>query len=169
MFFLLLSSCLLCSIIMVIQSYKMYRDKIHKRLKNQFTRAKNLGTARQIFGTVPRLPVPRLPPGGRLPPSGRLPPPGDYLWEVVSAPLKCWAPVPHCIWDRYVYTSKIGSAVPKNRQHGAKNLACRADFFSACKWGLSYPLNQNANVTKRARFGAFAKSIVLQFLLTAAV
>ena len=85
MFFLLLSSCLLCSIIMVIQSYIMYRDKIHKRLKNQF---KNLGTARQIFGTVPRLPVPRLPPGGRLPPSGRLPPPGDYLREVVSAPLK---------------------------------------------------------------------------------
>ena len=89
MFFLLLSSCLLCSIIMVIQSYKMYRDEIHKRLKKQFTRAKNLGTARQIFGTVPRLPVPRLPPGGRLPPSGRLPPPGDYLREVVSAPLKC--------------------------------------------------------------------------------
>ena len=89
MFFLLLSSCLLCSIIMVIQSYIMYRDKIHKRLKNQFTRGKNLGTARQIFGTVPRLPAPRLPPGGRLPPSGRLPPPGDYLREVVSAPLKC--------------------------------------------------------------------------------
>ena len=77
MFFLLLSSCLLCSIIMVIQSYIMYRDKIHKRLKNQFTRAKNLGTARQIFGTMPRLPVPRLPPGGRLTPSGRLPPGGS--------------------------------------------------------------------------------------------
>ena len=26
----------------------------------------NLSTARQIFGTVPRLPVPRLPPGGSL-------------------------------------------------------------------------------------------------------
>ena len=165
MFFPLLSSCLLCSIIMVIQSYIVYRDKIRKRLKNQFTRTKNIGTARQIFGTVPRLPVP----GGSLPPSGRLPPPGDYLREVVSAPLKFWALVPHCIWDRYVYTSKIGSTVPKNRQHGAKNLACRADFFSACKWGLSYPLNQNANVTKRARFAAFAISIVLQFLLTAAV
>ena len=36
----------------------------------------------------------------------------DYLPEVVSAPLKFWALVPHCIWDRYVYTSKIGSAVP---------------------------------------------------------
>ena len=36
----------------------------------------------------------------------------DYLREVVSAPLKFWALVPHYIWDRYVYTSKIGSAVP---------------------------------------------------------
>ena len=36
---------------------------------------KKIGTARQIFGTVPRLPVPRLPPGGlppRLPPGGSL-------------------------------------------------------------------------------------------------
>ena len=31
-----------------------------------FTRAKKIGTARQIFGTVPRLPLPRLPPGGSL-------------------------------------------------------------------------------------------------------
>ena len=23
-------------------------------------------------------------------------------------------------------------------RHGAKNLACRADFFSACKWGLCF-------------------------------
>ena len=36
----------------------------------------------------------------------------DYLRGVVSAPLKFWALVPHYIWDRYVYTSKIGSAVP---------------------------------------------------------
>jgi len=34
--------------------------------KTPFTRAKKIGTARQIFGTVPRLPVPRLPPGGSL-------------------------------------------------------------------------------------------------------
>ena len=53
-----------------------------------FTRAKGIRTARQIFGTVPRLPVPRLP-----------------------AP-KFWALMPHYIWDRYVYTSKTGSAVP---------------------------------------------------------
>ena len=31
-----------------------------------FTRTKKIGTARQIFGTVPRLPVPRLPPEGSL-------------------------------------------------------------------------------------------------------
>ena len=31
-----------------------------------FTRAKKIGTARQIFGTVPCLPVLRLPPGGSL-------------------------------------------------------------------------------------------------------
>ena len=36
----------------------------------------------------------------------------DYLREVVSAPLQFWALVPHYMWDRYVYTSKLGSAVP---------------------------------------------------------
>ena len=35
-------------------------------MKTPFTRAKKIGTARQIFGTVLRLPVPRLPPGGSL-------------------------------------------------------------------------------------------------------
>ena len=54
----------------------------------------------------------------------------DLLREVVSATLKFWALVPHYIWDRYVYTSKIVSAVPSNRQHGVKNLACRADFLA---------------------------------------
>ena len=34
--------------------------------KTPFTRAKKICTARQIFGTVPRLPVARLPPGGSL-------------------------------------------------------------------------------------------------------
>ena len=54
----------------------------------------------------------------------------DLLREVVLAPLKFWALVPHYIWDRYVYTSKIVSAMPSNRQHSAKNLACRADFLA---------------------------------------
>ena len=31
--------------------------------KTPFTRAQKIGTTRQIVGTVPRLPVPRLPPG----------------------------------------------------------------------------------------------------------
>ena len=44
----------------------------------------------------------------------------DYLREVVSAPLKVWAQVPNFFWYRYVYTSIIGSA---------KHLGCRADFF----------------------------------------
>ena len=63
--------------------------------KTPFTRAQKIGTTRQIVGTVPRLPVRRLPPGGSL----GTPPP------------KFWALVPHYIWDRYIYTSKIGSAV----------------------------------------------------------
>ena len=37
----------------------------------------------------------------------------NYLLEVVSAPLKLWALVPHNIWDRYVYTSKLGVPCPK--------------------------------------------------------
>ena len=36
----------------------------------------------------------------------------SFTREVVSAPLKFWALVPYYFWDRYVYTSKIGSAVP---------------------------------------------------------
>ena len=73
--------------------------------------------AHQIFATVPRLPVPRLPPGGSLS-TPKILSTGATLhlgpihlhienWE-------CWA----------------------NRHHSAKNLACRADFFSACKWGF---------------------------------
>ena len=60
-------------------------------LKPHLHTLKKISAARQIFGTVPRLPVPRLPP---------------------AAPLKFSALVPHYIWDLYVYTSKIGSAVP---------------------------------------------------------
>ena len=30
----------------------------------------------------------------------------------------------------------MASAVPKLFSYGAKNLACRATFVSACKWGL---------------------------------
>ena len=66
---------------------------------------------------MPRLPVPRLPPGGSLS-TPKILSTGATLhlgpihlhienWE-------CWA----------------------NRHHSAKNLACRADFFSACKWGF---------------------------------
>ena len=33
MFFFVLSSCLLYAIVLVIQSYILYRDKIHKRLE----------------------------------------------------------------------------------------------------------------------------------------
>ena len=53
-----------------------------------------MGTARQIFGTVPRLPVPRQPPGDSL---------GAPKILSTGATLHV---------DRYVYTSKIGSAVP---------------------------------------------------------
>ena len=53
----------------------------------------------------------------------------DYLPEVVSAPLKFWAPVPKFFQDRYVYTAITGSAVPKNCQYGAKILGCRANFL----------------------------------------
>ena len=58
-----------------------------------------------------------------------------YLQEVVSAPQEFWALVPHFISDRYVYTSKIWSAVLKNGQHGAKKAPCCADFL-ACVNGV---------------------------------
>ena len=55
----------------------------------------------------------------------------DYLLEVDSAPLKFWAPVPHYVWDRYVYSPKlrvpclkIVSMVPKF------GVPCRAAFLA---------------------------------------
>ena len=57
----------------------------------------------KFFSTVPRLPVPRLPPKFR-------------------------APVPYYFWARRVYMSKIRSAVPKSCGHRAKILGCRAHF-----------------------------------------
>ena len=53
----------------------------------------------------------------------------DYLPEVVSAPLKFWAPVPKFFQDRYVYTAITDSAVPENCQYGANILGCRANFL----------------------------------------
>ena len=64
-----------------------------------FTRAKKIGTARQIFGTVPRLPVPRPPPEGSL-----------GTPKILSTGTKLHLGPTR--GDRYVYRSKIGSAVP---------------------------------------------------------
>ena len=76
-----------------------------------------IGTARQIFGTVPRLPVPRLPPGGSLGTPKIMSTGATLHLGPIRLHLENW------------------NCVPLNRQHGAKNLACRAGFFSACKWG----------------------------------
>ena len=48
-----------------------------------------------IFGNMPRLPALRLPPRGSL-----------------GTPKILSSLVPHFMWDRYVYTLKIGSAMP---------------------------------------------------------
>ena len=56
--------CIFAKFILSVPAYHLY---LHKHeTTTPFTRAKKIGTARQIFGTVPRLPVPRLPPGGSL-------------------------------------------------------------------------------------------------------
>ena len=47
-----------------LQSGKLKSDNTLDDRLTPFTLAKKIGTASQIFGTVPRLPVPRLPPGG---------------------------------------------------------------------------------------------------------
>ena len=43
-----------------------FEEVIHNYNKTPFTRTKKIGTACQIFGSVPHLPVPRQPPGGSL-------------------------------------------------------------------------------------------------------
>ena len=51
------------------------------RTLSPFTRAKKIGTARQIFGIVPRLPVPRLPPGGSPGTPKILSTGTNYIWD----------------------------------------------------------------------------------------
>ena len=43
-----------------------FEEVIHNYNKTPFTRTKTIGTACQISGSVPHLPVPRQPPGGSL-------------------------------------------------------------------------------------------------------
>ena len=62
----------------------------------------------KFFGTVPRLPIPRLPPRGSL------------------ARVKFLAPVPYYFWASCVYTSKIRSAGPKGCGYRADMLEFRA-------------------------------------------
>lgn len=69
-------------------------------------------SSRRVSGTVPRLPVTRLPPGGSL---------GTPKTLGTGATFHL---------DRYVYSSKIWSAVPKDGQHGAKDVPCRTDFLA---------------------------------------
>ena len=53
----------------------------------------------------------------------------DYLPEVVSAPLKFWAPVLKFFQDRCVYTAVTGSAVSVRCQ----NFGVPCQFFGACE------------------------------------
>ena len=68
----------------------------------------------KFLGTVPCLPMPRLPQGGSL---GL-----GKIQEAVSAWVKLWAGVPYYLWACCVYMSKIRSGVPKSSLHHAKIL-----------------------------------------------
>ena len=69
----------------------------------------------------------------------------DYLPEVVSAPLKFWAPVPKFFQDRYVYTAITGSGIPKNCQYSAKILWCCANFLMHVKMGFKFMAARSFN------------------------
>ena len=87
-------------------------------LKPHLHALKQIGMARQIFGTVARLPVPRLPPGGGL---------GTPKILSTGATLHL-GPIRLHVEDWECRALKSSAR--------CQNLACRADFFSACKWGL---------------------------------
>ena len=70
---------------------------------------------------MPHLPVPRLPPGGSL---------------GIGATLH--------VGPIRLHIENLECRALKS-SHGAKNLACSADFFSACKWGFSY-LNSEGKI-----------------------
>ena len=58
----------------------------------------------------------------------------------------------------------MGSAVPKCFRHGAKNVTCRADFFSACKWGFSLRdqlFRSTMLLYTSDRIGKFAELVIL--------
>ena len=86
--------------------------------KTPFTRAQKIGTTRQIVGTVPRLPVPRLPPGGGLGPPKIL----STGATLHLGPIRLHVEN----WECRVLKSSAG----------CQKFECRADFFSACKWDL---------------------------------
>ena len=48
------------------QLYHKYHSKCLKGISKTNLHVLKISTAHQIFGTVPRLPMPRLPPGGSL-------------------------------------------------------------------------------------------------------
>ena len=85
-----------------------------------------MSTARQIFGTVPCLRVPRLPLEGSLG-TPKILSTGTTLH---LGPIR-------------LHVRKLGVPCPKIVSTVPKNLACRADFFSACKWGLSRRFMRN--------------------------
>ena len=68
----------------------------------------------------------------------------DYLLEVDSAPLKFWAPVPHYVWDRYVYSPKLRVPCLKIVSTAPKfGVPCH--FFSVCKWGFNLHITSDSN------------------------
>ena len=85
---------------------------VHMLFKTPFTRAKKIGTAHQIFGTVPCLPVLRLPLGGSV---------GTPKILSNGATLN---------------VGPIRLHVENWECHALKSSA-RCQKFSACKWGLS--------------------------------
>ena len=92
-----------------ISAIKFVGIRINRWRLNPIYTSKKIGTAPQNFEI---LVVPRPP------------------REVVSALLKFRAPVPYNFWAHYVYTLKIGSAVPKSWRHRTEIVGCRADLFA---------------------------------------
>ena len=96
---------------------------MHLSFKTPFTCVKKSGTACQIFGTVPRLPLLRLPPRGSL-----------------STPKILSTGATLHVGPIRLHVENWECRALKSSARWQK-LGCRADFFSACKWGLRRAVN----------------------------
>ena len=101
------------------QLYHKYHSKCLKGISKTNLHVLKISTAHQMFGTVPRLPMPRLPPGGSLSTPKIFSTGATLHLGPIRLHVENWE---CCAVKSSAWCQKFG-------------MPCR--FFSTCKWRLS--------------------------------